>query len=413
MNPLCLLENFDKELHGFFKTALSRQEHCLSFIPDENATSPISASLMGDLLVNVTENLTLNRSESLESLTCKRICELFGAQRANLRTVSIEAASRVVFQALASRGDVVMSLDLRKKEHCNSENLVYRFVNFGVDPSTQVLDMDALEKQAKQCKPHLIILSPINYPLEIDYERLSNIAKSCGAILWCDISQTAPLIAAGAMQSPVPYADVVTFSSHGAMQGPQAAVILSTHEIANVIDRANQTSGHRGLMTPQLAALAVRMHEMSMPLHKDYAQSVINNAKALATGLTEGGMKIFCGEPQSHLVMIDTRNCALSARGAQELLAELGIGVRICNMLTAYSEVKYEAVRFSTLPVTTRGLDENGLITLGRNIGTFLQNPSDEKSKELAALVASLTENLPIFNPKWLDSSCAKMLDIA
>ena len=197
------------------------------------------------------------------------------------------------------------------------------------------------------------------------------------------------------------------------MQGPQAAVILSTHEIANVIDRANQTSGHRGLMTPQLAALAVRMHEMSMPLHKDYAQSVINNAKALATGLTEGGMKIFCGEPQSHLVMIDTRNCALSARGAQELLAELGIGVRICNMLTAYSEVKYEAVRFSTLPVTTRGLDENGLITLGRNIGTFLQNPSDEKSKELAALVASLTENLPIFNPKWLDSSCAKMLDIA
>ena len=134
MNPLCLLENFDKELYGFFKNALSRQEHSLSFIPDENATSPISASLMGDILVNFTENLILNRSESLESLTCKRICELFGAQRANIRTVSIEAASRVVFQALASRGDVVMSLDLRKKEHCNSENLVYRFVNFCVDP---------------------------------------------------------------------------------------------------------------------------------------------------------------------------------------------------------------------------------------------------------------------------------------
>ena len=413
MNPLCLLENFDKELYGFFKNALSRQEHSLSFIPDENATSPISASLMGDILVNFTENLILNRSESLESLTCKRICELFGAQRANIRTVSIEAASRVVFQALASRGDVVMSLDLRKKEHCNSENLVYRFVNFGVDPSTQVLDMDAVERQAKQCKPHLIIISPINYPLDIDYERLSEIAKSCGAILWCDISQNASLIAAGAMKSPVPFADVVTFSSHGSMQGPQAAVILSTNKIANVIDRANQTSEHRGLMTPQLAALAMRMHEMSKPLHKEYAQAVIKNAKAFALGLTEGGMKIFCGEPQSHLVMIDTRNCALSARGAQELLAELGIGVRICNMLTAYSDVKYEAVRFSTLPVTTRGLDEESLIALGRNVGTFLQNPSDEKYKELNSLVKSLTEELPIFNPKWLDSSCAKMLNIA
>lgn len=413
MNPLCLLENFDKELYGFFKNALSRQEHSLSFIPDENATSPVSASLMGDILVNFTENLILNRSESLESLTCKRICELFGAQRANVRTLSIEAASRVVFQALASRGDVVMSLDLRKKEHCNSENLVYRFVNFGVDPSTQVLDMDVVEKQAKQYRPHLIIISPINYPLDIDYERLSEIAKSCGAILWCDISQNASLIAAGAMKSPVPFADVVTFSSHGSMQGPQAAVILSTNEIANVIDRANQTSGHRGLMTQQLAALAMRMHEMSMPLHKEYAKAVIKNAKAFALGLAEGGMKIFCGEPQSHLVMIDTRNCALSARGAQELLADLGIGVRICNMLTAYSDVKYEAVRFSSLPVTTRGLDEESLVALGRNVGTFLQNPSDEKSKELGALVKSLTEDLPIFNPKWLDSSCAKMLNIA
>ena len=413
MNPLCLLENFDKELYGFFKNALSRQEHSLSFIPDENATSPVSASLMGDILVNFTENLILNRSESLESLTCKRICELFGVQRANVRTLSIEAASRVVFQALASRGDVVMSLDLRKKEHCNSENLVYRFVNFGVDPSTQVLDMDVVEKQAKQYRPHLIIISPINYPLDIDYERLSEIAKSCGAILWCDISQNASLIAAGAMKSPVPFADVVTFSSHGSMQGPQAAVILSTNEIANVIDRANQTSGHRGLMTQQLAALAMRMHEMSMPLHKEYAKAVIKNAKAFALGLAEGGMKIFCGEPQSHLVMIDTRNCALSARGAQELLADLGIGVRICNMLTAYSDVKYEAVRFSSLPVTTRGLDEESLVALGRNVGTFLQNPSDEKSKELGALVKSLTEDLPIFNPKWLDSSCAKMLNIA
>ena len=410
MTSLCLLENFDKELYGFFSNTFAKQNRCLSFIPDENATSPVSACLMGKILVNASEKLTLNRQESLENLTCKRICKLFGAQKASVRTFSIEAASRVVFNALVSRGDVVMSLDLRKKEHCNSENMVYRFVNFGVDPQTQVLNMDALEKQVMQNKPHLIILSPINYPLTIDYERLAKIAKSCGAILWCDISQTAPLIAAGAMDSPVPYADVVTFTSHGAMQGPQAAVILSKNELGNVIERSNQAAGHKGLTTPQLAALACRMQERSLDTHKDYAKQVIANARALALGLTEGGMKIFCGEPQSHLVMIDTRHCAVSARGAQELLAELGIGVRICNMLTAYSEVKYEAVRFSTLPVTTRGLSEDSLVVLGRAIGTFLQNPNDEKSRELAKVVENLTEDLPIFSSKWLDASVASVL---
>ncbi len=410
MNPLCLLKNTDSQLHDFFQNALSKQNHSLSFIPDENSTSPLSAALMGDILVNVAENLTLNRTENLESLTCKRICELFNAQSANLRTISIEAASRVVFQALTKRGDVVMSLDLRKKEHCNSENLAYRFVNFGVDPSTQVLDMDGLEKQAMQCKPHLIVLSPINYPLDIDYERLSKIAKDCGAILWCDISQTAPLIAAGVMQSPVPYADVVTFTSHGSMQGPQSAVILSSRELGNVIDRVAQAAGHKGLLTPQLAALATRINEMGKPYHKEYAKSVINNAKALARGMVAGGMKVFCGEPQSHLVMIDTRNCAVSARGAQELLADLGIGVRICNMLTAFSEIKYEAVRFSTLPVTTRGLNEEQVEQLGRVIGTFLQNPNDQKSLELKECVMKMTEKLPLFSSKWMEPELAKIL---
>lgn len=410
MNPLNVLQKSDGELYSFFDNEIKRQQSVLSFIPDENTTSPLCAYLMGSILLNGTDSTSLNKATNLEQMTCDRICKLFNADKANIRTITIEAASRVVFQALTSRGDVVMSLDLRKKEHCNSENLAYRFVNFGVDPASQTLNLDVVEQQAKACKPHLIILSPINYPLAIDYERLSQIAKSCGAILWCDISQIAGLIAGGVLPSPLPYADVVTFASHGSMQGPQSSVILCKKDIAGMIERVAATAGHKGLLTPQLAALSVRIHEMGSLQYKDYAKTVVENAKALAKGLTDGGVRVLCGGSDSHLVMVDTRNCAVSARGAQELLADVGICVRICSVLTSDPNIKFDAVRFSTLPATTRGLKASDLEALGKVIATFLNNPNDFNTKELAQKVKELSLDLPFFNPKWMSEEIAKAL---
>ena len=222
MNPLNVIRGFDPDLYAYFEKELEHQRLSLSFIPDENSTSPLCAAIMGSVLVNTTKTSGYALDAGLETLTAKQICSLFNADHANIRTISIEAASRCVFQSLTKRGDIVMSLDLRKKEHCNSENLAYRFVNFSIDPKTQRLDMDKVEAQAKSCRPQMIVLSPINYPLQIDYARFAQIAKECGALLWCDISQIAGLIAGGALPTPVPYADVVTFSCHGAMQGPQA-----------------------------------------------------------------------------------------------------------------------------------------------------------------------------------------------
>lgn len=403
MNPLNVIRGFDPELYEYFEKELEHQRLSLSFIPDENSTSPLCAAIMGSVLVNTSRNLGYALDSGLEALTAKSICELFGADHANVRPISIEAASRCVFQSLTKRGDVVMSLDLRKKEHCNSENLAFRFVNFSIDPKTQQLDMKRIADQAMACRPQMIILSPINYPLAIDYAGFARIARECGALLWCDISQIAGLIAGGALPSPAPYADVITFSCHGALQGPQASVILCRQDIANSIDRAVYMGGHTGLQTAQLAALEARIREMKEPIYSTYAKDVVKNAKALGEGLQAGGLNLICAGSESHLVLVDSRECALSsARGAQEMLAEAGVNVRICSIETADPEVKFDAIRFSALPATTRGATAAQLKETGEQIAIFLRNPSSQNLQKLRDHITRLTVGLPAFWDHWL-----------
>lgn len=402
MVSLQALERIDPELYSYFEKEMEYQHSSLSFIPDENATTPLCAAIMGNVLVNSAGRISYGRAEDLEKLTQKRICDLFGATCANIRTLNIEAASRVVFQALTKRGDVVLSLDLRKKEHCNSENLVFRFVNYGIDPKTNQLDYDDIENKVKTNKPHLIILSPVNYPFDIDYQRLSEIARASGALLWVDISQTSGLIAAGVLKSPVPYSDIVTFTMQGAMQGPQCAVILSKSEFGGAIERAVNTSGHRGLLTAQLAALSARVHEMATQTYREYCKCVLENAIALENGLAAGGMKLIGPKTQSHFVMVDMKDTALSARGAQEMLADCGVLVRHAQVMTSDPNVRYDSVRFSVLSATTRGVKAADLEKIGKVVGRYLISPDEERTRELSTTVASITATLPFFSKRWL-----------
>lgn len=402
MNPLNIIRGFDSELYQYFETELEHQHYSLSFIPDENSISPLCSAMMGNVLVNSYHNTAFQINSNLENMTAERICKLFNAEHANVKTITIEAASRVVFQALTQRSDVVMSLDLRKKEHCNSEALAYRFVNFGLNPETQQLDMDLIEQQVKEHKPRLLILSPINYPLTIDYARFAEIAKSVGSILWCDISQVAGLITAGVMPSPLPYADVVTFTSHGALQGPHCSVIISSKQYASAIDRVAISAGHSGLSSAELAALSARLLEMQTDEYKSYCKQVLENASALAAGMSEGGLKLIGGGTQSHLVVIDTKNCALSARGGLESLAECGVLVRICLVQTADPMVKFDAIRFSTMPITTRGLEAPACKKLGLMIAKFLLNPNADNQKSLQDMVREMTLSLPMFSDRFL-----------
>lgn len=410
MNPLNIIKGFDLELYQYFETELEHQHYSLSFIPDENSISPLCSAMMGNVLVNSYHNTAFQINSNLEEMTAERICKLFNAEHANVKTITIEAASRVVFQALTQRSDVVMSLDLRKKEHCNSEALAYRFVNFGLNPETQHLDLDLIEQQVKEHKPRLIILSPINYPLAIDYARFSEIAKSVGAILWCDVSQVAGLITAGVMPSPLPYADVVTFTAHGALQGPNCSVIITSNQYASIIDRVATSSGHSGLGSSELSALCARLLEMQTDEYKSYCKQVLENASALAEGMTEQGLKLIGGGTQSHLVVVDTKNCALSARGALESLAECGILVRTCQVQTADPMIKFDAVRFSTMPITTRGVEAGACRKLGSMIARFMLNPNSENQLALQELVRQQTLTLPMFNGRFLCESVKRNL---
>ena len=402
MNLLNVIRGFDTELYDYYEEELERQYYSLSFIPDENSMSPLCAATLGNVLVNEEHNNTFSSTNILEEIVTKRICSIFNCEHANVKCITIEAASRVVLQALVQRGDVVMSLDLRKKEHCNSESFVYRFVNFGLNPETQHLNYDAIEAQAQENKPRLIIVSPINYPYPIDYERLSKIATDVGAILWCDISQVAGLITSGVMASPLPYADVVTFTTHGALQGPRSAVIISKYKYASAIDRVAFASGHTGLGSPELAAMAIRLKKMQSPEYRDYCDQAIKNAQALAEGLKEGGMTLICGGTESHLVVIDAKHCAMSARGAIDSLADCGILARNCKVYTEDPAVKFDAVRFSSLPATTREIKPEDMKKLGVAIAHFLGNPNTEHEEKLHDLVRNITILLPLFSSRWL-----------
>ncbi len=406
INPLNIIRGFDPDLFTYFESELEHQRLSLSFVPDENSQSPLCSSILGSILINSTDYPTQVQAIGLEQLTANRLCNLFKADHANVRAVTIEAASRVVFQSITTRGDVVMSLNLRKKEHCNTEALAFRFVNFGMDAKTGIIDYDNFEKQAKECNPKLIILSPVNYPLEIDYERISKVAKECGAYLWCDISQIAGLIAGGAMKTPIPYADVVTFTSHGPMQGPQAAVILCKKELASAIDRTAVSSNHLGLQTSQLAALAARIHEMEHTRYRSYTHAVVDNARTLAETFKKSGLHVICDTSESHLVIVDSKNLAISARGAQELLNDVGISVRICQVATNDPNIKYDAIRFSSLPCTTRGIADSDLQKIGESIAKFLLKPNEDNTKELRELISVTTVGLPTFFEGWL---CTKV----
>lgn len=411
MDLLKVAAEFDPELNEFFTKETARQLNTLSFIPDENSISPACATVLGNVWVSSSNSTSLGRTDELEKIVEKRLCEVFNSPCASVRTVTIEAASRVVFNALTERGDVVMSLDLRKKEHCNSEHLAFRFVNFGINNDTREINMKEVEKLAKENKPRLIVVSPVNYSQKIDFKHLSKIAKDVGAYLWCDISQTAGLVASGLLDNPVPYADVVTLSTHGAMQGPQSAVILCKNEIFGDIRRAETISGHKGLLSSELAGLAVRLTEMKSNEYKNYNKAVIENCEALSEGLESGGVKLIEKKHCSHLVMVDAQSCALSARGIQEILADAGIHVRITNVLTADPKVKLDAVRFSTLPVTTRGITADVIKDLGKDIAKVLLKPEDDALRALKNKVLKVASSLKDVDPKFVQKCLHQLLD--
>ena len=397
------LKEFDPELWELLRENTERQVSMLSLIPTDSAASPFSSYLKGSTLGNdFMGHYSLGHRSRAEILAANRACKLFKAEHAIVRVGNLVAASRVVLQALLKNGDKVLSFNLRKKEHCTGELMNYQFIKFSIEPSTFRIDVDKVRSMTRQCRPKMMIYSPVNYPHNIDYKKLRGIADEVGAVLWVDIGQNSGLVAAEEIASPVAYADIVTFSASDALHGPQSGIILCKKKFADTLERAVIDTGHASLKKNVLAALAVTFHEASCNEYKDYARQIILNARALENGLKSAKADLVCGPTENHLVLVRLKS-QQDAATVVEKLAQGRLLVKAETLMTANDHISYPVLRLSSLDPTTRALYEEDMFTVGQTLGEFLRSPQDSQSiKAVGAIIKELVDALPIFSDEWL-----------
>ena len=397
------LQQFDPELCEVLKFSLDRQLSTLSLIPTDNAASPLSQYLKGSALGNdfIGHN-ALEHYSRIEQLAVKRACKLFNAEHAILRLGNPVAASRVVLMALAEKGDTILSFNLRKSEHCTGEQMKYNFVKFAVEPNTLKLNYDKVRYLALRNKPKLIIFSPTNYPHNINYKKMREIADEVGAKLWVDLGQNAGLTAAGKIPSAVPYSDVSTFAGSDGMHGPQSGIILCRNELADLLEKTVISTGHASLKKNVMASLAVTFHEVSCPEFKDYAQAVMDNAKELEKGLKKAGIETIWENTENHLVLAKLPANVNGNLTAQKL-EQAGLLVKYENLMTSDDRISYPILRLSSLDPTTRSLNEEDMFTVGLTLGEFLKSPQDSAAMNaVKKIVKEIIEGLPLFSEEWL-----------
>ncbi len=397
------LQAFDPDLWNLLHEALNRQLSTLSLIPTDSAASPFSSYLKGSVLGNDFIGYhTVEHYGRLETMAAKRACEIFNAEHAVVRTGNLIAASRVVLLALLKNGDTILSFNLRKQEHCTGNQMQYNFIKFAIEPDTLRIDFEKVRNLAIQNKPKMIIYSPVNYPHNIDYSKLREIADEVGAYLWIDLGQNAGLIATGKIPSPIPFSDVATFAASDALHGPQTGVILSKKNLAEILDKAVIETGHASLKKNVLAALAITFREATCDGYKEYSDQVLKNARALEKGLKKTNVELLCSPTENHLVLVRLPNHQ-TANEAVEKLSKGGLLVKGEKLLTSNSNISFPVLRLSSLDPTTRSLNEDDMFVVGETLGNFLNSPRDERAVEsVAEIIKEMVEALPLFSDEWL-----------
>lgn len=397
------LETFDPELWEALHSALRRQIATLSLIPTTNAASPFASYLKGSTLGNdFLDHHAAEHMSRLERMAVKRACDLFRAEHAIVRTGNPAAASRVVLQALAETGDTILSFNLRKQEHCTGERMQYRFVKFGVEPDSLRIDFGKVRELAWQHKPAILIYSPVNYPYNIDCGELRKIADAVGAYFWVDLGQNSGLIAAGKIDSPVPYADVATFAASDALHGPQSGIILSKRKLADKLEQTVIDTGHVSLKKNVLAALAITFREAVCEEYADYARQALDNARALEKGLQQSGCQILCAPTENHLVLLRVPD-GQDGEQVAERLEQAGLLVKPELLMTSDDAVCYPILRLSSLDATTRSLREDDMLKVGKTLGEFLQSSQDAAAiASVGKMIRRMVDNLPLFSEEWL-----------
>ena len=374
-----VIKKADPEVAAAMELELGRQRDHLELIASENFVSEAVMAAMGSHLTNkYAEGYPGKRYyggcefvDVVEELARKRACELFGADHANVQPHSGASANLAVYFALVDPGDTIMGMDLSHGGHLthgspvNMSGKYYNFVPYGVAEGTEQIDYDNMRKTALECKPKLIVAGASAYARAIDFQKISEIAMEVGAYFMVDMAHIAGLVAAGLHMNPVPYADVVTTTTHKTLRGPRGGLILCKKELAKTIDKAIFPGLQGGPLMHVIAAKAVCFHEALKPEFKAYQQQVVKNAATLAQALVANGMRIVSGGTDNHLMLVDLTSTGRTGKEVEALLDAANITVNKNTIpFETRSPFVTSGIRIGTPAVTTRGLKENDMLLI-------------------------------------------------
>ena len=414
MNLMEILQQSDPEAAKHIGSELNRQREKLELIASENIVSPAVLAAQGSVLTNkYAEGYPGKRYyggcefvDEVESLAIERAKKLFGAEYANVQPHSGAQANMAVFFALLKPGDTVMGMNLNDGGHLthgspvNMSGKYFKIVPYGVDRETETIDYDALEKQAQECKPKLIVAGASAYARTLDFPRLAQIAHDAGAYLMVDIAHIAGLVAAGEHPSPIPYADVVTTTTHKTLRGPRGGMILCRDaEFGKQFNKAVFPGIQGGPLMHVIAAKAVALGEALKPEFKEYAKQVVKNAAVLAKTLQEEGFRLVSGGTDNHLMLVDLTNKGITGKTAQTVLDEVNITAnRNTIPFEPLSPFVTSGLRLGTPALTTRGFKEADLQEVGKIIAMVLSDTENEEKKaEARKRVAALCKKYPLY----------------
>lgn len=405
------IKNYDPDVGEAISAELKRERRGLELIASENVVSEAVMLAMGTPLTNkYAEGYPGKRYyggcecvDVVENIAIERAKKLFGAEHANVQPHSGAQANTAVYLAVLKPGDTVLGMNLAHGGHLthgspvNLSGMYYNFVPYGVNDDG-FIDYDELERLAKENKPKLVVAGASAYPRTIDFKRIADIAHSNGALLMVDMAHIAGLVAAGLHPSPVPYADIVTTTTHKTLRGPRGGLILCREELAKAINKAVFPGTQGGPLMHVIAAKAVCFGEALTPEFKDYQSRIVANAKALAEGLLEGGFKLVSGGTDNHLMLVDLRPFGLTGKAFEHMLDEVYITVNK-NAIPNDPETPFvtSGVRIGTPAVTTRGLNTDDMKTLAKLI-TLTAEDFEASKEHIRAEVTKLCEKYPLYS---------------
>ena len=406
------LQNQDPDIFNAINNEAQRQQDGLEMIASENYTSPAIMEAAGSVLTNkYAEGYPGRRYyggcevvDVIEDIARDRAKELFGAEYANVQPNSGSQANQAVYLAALEVGDTVLGLDLAHGGHLthgmrlNLSGKLYNFVNYGVTEDTNRIDFDQVAALAKEHKPKMIVAGASAYPREIDHAKFKEIAEEVGAILFVDMAHYAGLVAGGAHNSPVPYADFVSTTTHKTLRGPRAGLVMCKKKWAKKINSAVFPGMQGGPLMHIVAGKAVCFAEAMKPDFKQYAADVVANSKALAEGLLKSDLKLVSGGTDNHLVLVDVTPLGIGGSVAEETLDKCGITINK-NMIPYDQRQPMDpsGIRIGTPALTTRGMGTDQMTQIAAWIIESLQNADDTaKLESIRGAVKEMFESFPV-----------------